>query len=186
MLHSEESAPSNNEAAEARIQNMMEKRAQAIDAINRVVQTKQAIMSQYKLGEQVWLEATHLKICHQKMKLKPIQYGSFKIIKEISPVAYQLRLPVAWRIHDVFHTSLLWPYRKMTAHGPNFSRPPPELVDGEEEYQVEHIMGHQKAGRSKKLQYLVKWLGYPDSNNTWEPMSQIHALDLIVQYQCQH
>jgi hypothetical protein len=29
------------------------------------------------------------------MKLKPKQYGPFKIIKEISPVVYQLRLPVA-------------------------------------------------------------------------------------------
>jgi hypothetical protein len=51
--------------------------------------------SQYKLGEQVWLEATHLKIWHQKMKLKLKQYRPFKIIKEISPVAYQLKLPVA-------------------------------------------------------------------------------------------
>jgi hypothetical protein len=125
---------------------MKEKRAQAIDAINRATQTKQAIMPQYKLGEQVWLEATHLKICHQKTKLKPKRYGPFKIIKEISPIAYQLRLSVAWRIHDVFHVSLLSPYREMTAHGPNFSRPPSELVDGEEEYQVERIMGHRKMG----------------------------------------
>jgi hypothetical protein len=74
---------------------MKEKRAQAIDTINQAAQAKQVIMSQYKLGEQVWLEATHLKIRHQKMELKPKQYGPFKIIKEISPVAYKLRLPVA-------------------------------------------------------------------------------------------
>jgi hypothetical protein len=125
---------------------MKEKRVQAIDAINQAARMGQVMTSQYKLGEQVWLEATHLKIHHQKMKLKPKQYGPFKIIKEISPVAYQLRLPVAWGIHDVFHASLLSPYRKTTAHGPNFSQPPPELVDGEEEYQVEHIMEHQKTG----------------------------------------
>jgi hypothetical protein len=162
---------------------MKEKRAQAIDAINRAAQMKQAMMSQYKLGEQVWLEATHLKIRHQKMKLKPKRYGPFKIIKEISPVVYQLRLPVAWRIHDVFHASLLLPYCETTTHGPNFSRPSPELVDSEEEYQVEHIMSHQKMGRTKGLQYLVKWLGYPNSDNMWEPATQIHALDLIKQYQ---
>jgi hypothetical protein len=95
MLQPEEETPSNNEAVEARIQNMREKRAQAIDAINQTVQSKQVITSQYKQGEQVWLEATHLKIRHQKMKLKPKWYGPFKIIREISPVAYQLRLPVA-------------------------------------------------------------------------------------------
>jgi hypothetical protein len=120
------------------------------------------------------------------MKLKPKQYGPFKVIREISPVAYQLRLPTAWGIHDIFHASLLLPYHETTAHGPNFSRPPPELIDGKEEYQVECVMGHRKIGRTKKLQYLVKWLGYPDSDNTWEPVSQVHAPDLIKQYQHQH
>jgi hypothetical protein len=91
-------------------------------------------MSQYKLEEQVWLEATHLKIRHQKMKLKPKWYGPFKIIKEISPVAYQLRLLMAWGIHDVFHASLLSPYHETTAHSPNFSQPSLELINGEEEY----------------------------------------------------
>jgi hypothetical protein len=70
-LHPEEGALSNNEAAETRVQNAIEKRAQAIDAINQVARTKQVIMSQYKLEEQVWLEATHLKIHHQKTELKP-------------------------------------------------------------------------------------------------------------------
>jgi hypothetical protein len=74
----------------------------------------------------------------------------------------------------------------MTTHGPNFSQPPLELIDGEEEYQVECIMGHQKMGQGKKLQYLVKWIGYPDSDNTWEPVEQIHAPDLIKSYQKQH
>jgi hypothetical protein len=145
-LQLEEGTPSNNEAVETQVQNLKEKRAQAIEAINRAAQMKQALTSQYKLGEQVWLEVTHLKVCHQKMKLKPKRYGPFKIIKEISPVAYQLRLPMAWGIHDVFHASLLSPYREMTTHSPNFSRPPLELIDGEEEYQVERIMGHRKTG----------------------------------------
>jgi hypothetical protein len=82
---------------------------------------------------------------------------------------YQLRLPIAWGIHDVFHVSLLSSYHKMTACSPNFSRPPLDLIDGEEEYQVEHIMGHKNIGRLKKLHYLIKWLGYPDSDSTWEP-----------------
>jgi hypothetical protein len=43
---------------------MKEKRAQAIDAINWMAQSERVIMSQYKQGEQVWLEVTHLKICH--------------------------------------------------------------------------------------------------------------------------
>jgi hypothetical protein len=62
---------SNNEAVEDRIKVMMERRAQAIDAINQSNKGKPVIPSQYEVGAQVWLEATHLKIHHQKTKLAP-------------------------------------------------------------------------------------------------------------------
>jgi hypothetical protein len=71
MLQPKKDAPSNNEAVEMRVQNMKEKRAQVIDAINQAAQSGQVMTSQYKPGEQVWLEATHLKIHHQKTTLKP-------------------------------------------------------------------------------------------------------------------
>ncbi len=139
--------------------------------------------SQYKLGQQVWLDASHLKLPHQKVKLTPKCLGPFKVTKEISPVAYQLALPVNWRIHNVFYASLLNPYHKTTAHGPNFTHPPPDLIKGEEEFKVERIVAHRTFGRSKHLQYLIKWKGYPKSNNTWEPASQVHTPDLIKLYQ---
>jgi hypothetical protein len=82
----------------------------------------------------------------------------------------------------VFHASLLSPYQETTAHGPNFLRPPPDLIDGEEEFEVERIISHRRHGRSRTLQYLVKWKGYPESNNTWEPAAQIHAPDLLQAY----
>ena len=121
---------------------MIKKRLAAIDAINQMARTRAPIPSQYKIGDQVWLEATHLKLRHQKTKLAPKRYGPFKVIKEISPIAYKIRLPMSWGIHDVFHASLLSPYWETAAHGPNFSRPPPDLIDGEEEYEVERIVNH--------------------------------------------
>ena len=101
----------------------------------------------------------------------------------ISPVAYELKLPPQWRIHLVFHVSLLTPYIETTVHGPNYTRPPPDLVEGEAEWEVEAILAHQYFGRQKKLQYLVKWLGYPDSDNTWEPVENLHADDLTQDYE---
>src|SRR5260370_22706 len=32
------------------------------------------------------------------------------------------------------------------------------------------------------LQYFVKWKGYPESDNTWEPIQNIHAPDLLKRY----
>ncbi len=162
---------------------MTKNHADAIRVLNKVANQKGPPPSQFHLREQVWLDASHLKLPHQKAKLTPKHLGPFKITQEISPVAYRLGLPPNWRIHDMFHASLLTPYHETAAHGPNFTQPPPDLIDGEEEYEVEQIVAHRQFGRSKQLQYLVKWKGYPKSDNTWEPADQIHAPELIKHYQ---
>ena len=181
-----ETPPSSNEAVQERVKLLMQRRAQAVDAINQTAGKSQTIPSQFKCGNQVWLEATNLKFPHQKTKLLPKRYGPFTITKEISPVAYQIKLPPSWNIHNVFHASLLSPYHETTAHGPNFSRPPPDLIKGEEEYEVERIISHRRHGRSRTLQYLIKWKGYPESDNTWEPHDQVHAPELLKTYHRQN
>ena len=97
-------------------------------------------------------------------------------------VAFKLTLPAAWGVHNTFHASLLSPYHETPAHGPNFLHPPPDLINEIEEYEVEKIVDHQYHGRKKALQYLLKWKGYPESDNTWEPADQIHAPDLVKEY----
>jgi Chromo (CHRromatin Organisation MOdifier) domain len=112
------------------------------------------------VGSKVWLEGTNLKLTHPKAKLDAKRYGPFSITKEISPVVFQLALPPQWRIHDVFHTSLLTPYKETEEHGENFAQPPPELIEGQEEYEVEQIIDSRWWGRGRKLQYLLQWKGY--------------------------
>ena len=110
----------------------------------------------YKTGDQVWLEGRNLRIDRPSVKLAPKRYGPFKIRKVLSPVTYQLILPPQWKIHDVFHADLLTPYHETELHRPNFTRPPPDLIDGEEEYEIEEILQSRKSGRGRKVQYLVK------------------------------
>jgi hypothetical protein len=98
-------------------------------------------------------------------------------------VAYQLELLSEWKIYDVFHASLLSPYTETNAHGPNYVCPPPDLIGGEREYEVERIINHRCIGQGKRLQYLIKWKGYPESNNTWEPTSHLHVPQLLKEYQ---
>src|SRR5258707_7728284 len=134
---------------------MVQSRAQAIEAINRTGHDLTIPPSQFRVGDWVWLDAKNLRLPYQNTKLAPKRHGPFHITKEISPVAYQLDLPASWAIHDVFHTSLLSPYQENAVHGPNFSKPPPDLVQGTEEYEVQHLVNHRRHGKSRTLQYFV-------------------------------
>ena len=126
----------------------------------------------FKVNDQVWLESKNLKIPYQSRKLAPKQEGPFKIKEVLGPVTYQLTLPKQWRIHDIFHACLLMPYKETNLHGNNETRPPPDLVEGNEEYEVEAILSHC-LHKNHETTYLIKWKGYNSSENSWEPESNL-------------
>ena len=107
------------------------------------------------MGDWVWLKAKYLALPYTSAKLAPKHHGPFQITKEISPVAYQLALPKAWTIHNVFHSSLLTPYKETLKHGAQFRHPPPALIGNKEEYEVEQIINHWHHGKCCQLQYLI-------------------------------
>jgi hypothetical protein len=100
----------------------------------------------------------------------------------MSTVNYRIELPTQWSIHPVFHTDLLTPYKETIMHGPNFTWPTPELIDGEEEYSVEKILDSWQFGRRWRLQYLVKWEGYPDADNMWVDKDDVFADDKVWEF----
>ena len=180
-----EEMPTGNQLAEEHVKLMKQRREEAIDTLQWAAGKVPKPSRVFTKGSQVWLEATHLKLPYQVSKLNLKRYGPFPISEVISPIAYHLHLPNNWRIHDVFHVSLLTPYRE-TGNGPNFSRPPLDLVDGEEEQEIEQIVSHQRYGKAQKLQYLIKWKGFPESDNKWVDLAHMHASDLVSKYHRKH
>ncbi len=83
----------------------------------------------------------------------------------------------------MFHIDLLTPYRETDIHRSNYSRPAPDLVNDEEEYEVEAILDTQQFGKRRKKQYLVKWKGYPDSDNEWVDHKDVHAPVAIREFE---
>ena len=129
------------------------------------------------------IEGRNLKSDRPSIKLAAKRYGPFKITKVLSLITYYLQLPLSWTIHDVFHIDLLTPYKETNMHGPNFIEPPPDLIDGEEEYEVEAILDSRKWGRGHKQQYLIKWKGYSEAENQWVDAKDVHADQLLDQFQ---
>jgi Chromo (CHRromatin Organisation MOdifier) domain len=68
----------------------------------------------------------------------------------------------------------------MEEHGANFPEPPPDLIDGEEQYEVEQVLGTKKLRR--KLHFFIKWKGYSAAHNTWEPKENVNAPELVKEF----
>ena len=130
----------------------------------------------------MWLEATNLHLNYPSRKLAPKQQGLFEISQVLSPLTYCLHLPATWKIHDIFHASLLSSYKETEAHGLNFSKPPPDLIGTKEEYEVKQIISHH--GTSGCRKYLTTRKGYPLSENTWEPESNLQHASKILSMLC--
>jgi hypothetical protein len=147
-------------ALEERIQEILCHRQEAQEAIKTSQQRliKEIAFKPFKVGDHVWLEKTNLPLPYESSKLTPKHYGPFSITQKVSNIAYKLKLPLTWKIYNVFHAGLLMLYKENNKYRPNFLEPPPELLDGEPKWEVEEIMGQQVF--QNKQQYLVRWKDY--------------------------
>lgn len=120
----------------------------------------------FAVGDLVLVQTKHFRLMSGlKAKLAPRFLGPFEVKAKIGPanLAYRLELPQALkRMHPVFPVSSLKRYHKAG----NYQPPPlPDIIDGEEVYDVDWIADTRYTG--KRRQYKVYWLGYPDQF-TWE------------------
>jgi len=121
------------------------------------------------------LSGHNIRTCHPSKKLDHKNYGPFQIEKIVSPLAIRLTLPWKWKIHNVFHISLLEPSRTSEHRVP----PDPSKllreaddIEQSEEYDMEEVISSVEHGRrnNKRILYLVMWLDYPERTDwTEEP-----------------
>jgi hypothetical protein len=134
------------------------------------------------IGQKVLLSTKNLSM-HGTAKLLPRYIGPFPVTEQVSSVAYRLHLPPQYKIHNVFHVSLLKPYKDSGSVRP----PPPELIDGEEHYEVEAILAHRDGKGRRKREYLVRWVGYGPLHDSWEPEgSFVNARETLQDYLDHH
>ena len=82
------------------------------------------------------------------------------------------------RIHPVFH-------KKLLELAPLDAKLATDIELKDDEYEVEEIKDLRKIGSQWK--YLVKWQGWPESYNTWEPEGNLtNCKSLVHEYHQKH
>ena len=97
------------------------------------------------------------------------------MIEKVGPQAYRLELPDTWKIHHVFHISLLKRWKT------SVYRVTEDEIDAEFNIKerkmnvIEKILRWKKTGRGQPLAYLILWKGHPLEEATWEPASRFET-----------
>lgn len=139
-----------------------------------------------KPGDQVMISTRHFEFLDTGKKLKLPFIGPFTVNRLLGPNAVQVNLTKEHRRkHPVFPISLV---KRYTPTNPdkfpdrNISAPPlPELIDGEDEWEIEAIVDSR--GSQQSREYRVRWKGFPPEQDTW--LSEValrNAPDLLQEY----
>jgi hypothetical protein len=133
-----------------------------------------------KKGEKVYLlrrhpgkEGFNIKAKRPNEKLDFQKLGPYIIEKECGLDNYQLKLPKSMLIHPIFHVSLLEPTENPAAEEQS------NLVEKGSEYEVEEVLDYTRI--DGQPHYLVKWKGFDQSENTWEPIKHLTQCQATIQ-----
>src|SRR6202795_3423061 len=140
----------------------------------------------FKPRDRVWLDSSNIKTTRLSTKLAHRRLGPYVIDRQVGNRAYKLKLPPSLRaLHNVFPVVKLTPTPLDPIPGHRPAPPPaPVLVEGVEEYTVEEILN--SCLRYGRVEYLVKWKGFDDVANSWEPHYNIHSRTLVKRFHDRH
>ena len=140
----------------------------------------------YQVGDQVWLSTANLRLIRPRTKKLAKKFkGPYTVTQIISSNAYKLDLRGTMRVHPVFHTSQLKPFKDSDMYPRNIDieKPGPieEFEDGSKTFAMDKIIGSKKV--KGKTYYRIRWKGSPPLEDTWLPERELkHVQGLLKLY----
>ena len=160
----------------------------------------------YSVGDLVMLNGKNIRTRRAAKKLDAKLFGPFKVVRLVGQggQSVELELPQRWRVHNVFHISLIEPYhtsvrglrdepialrdsgcvdRLGVTHEVGYDVEDNQVL---EDFEVEEIMGSHYNAKQKKVLYLIQWKGYlEESEWTEEPLEHFPRA-LVRSFQARH
>ncbi|MCO5552910.1 hypothetical protein L7F22_006429 [Adiantum nelumboides] len=101
-------------------------------------------------------------------KLGMRYYGPFQVCDKIIDMAYRLKLPEGWKVHNAFHVSLLRPFVGDVPED-MVSEEEPEVEELDKILIPEQILAHKDRKVRGKVarRYLVKFKNYSPMDAKW-------------------
>lgn len=150
----------------------------------------------FEPGAQVFVYSPHVKK-GQSPKLAKLWHGPYRVIKKVGEQTYELHDQDNRPLPSLIHVQRLKPAhdRPDDLKDQGLLQEQPVLpedhhakspdADSEEElsgdFEVEKILAKRK--RRGCVEYLVKWAGYPDSDNSWVDKSNFGDGDMIQEFE---
>lgn len=171
------------------LETAKEKLAEAQDN-QKLAADKSRQEAKFQIGQQVYLSTKHLPLTYsntsdqRSRKLQDIFDGPFQIVKASkSPNAWYLDLPKEWNVRQPLNVSLF----KRDLSDPKRERKPPPVKNSVHgaEYMVEAIVDSEErvngnGGRQERF-YRVRWTGWTEEDDTWEPLSNLDGCQELVE-----
>jgi hypothetical protein len=111
-------------------------------------------------------------------KLNMRKKGPFLVVNHIGNV-YTLKHLLNNRKDFDIHISRLTPFH----FDPTVNTPEEVAMHDEQEFTIESILGHRgDTNRRSTMQFLVKWFGYADEENSWEPFHNLRNTQPLIDY----
>lgn len=124
-------------------------------------------------GSLVLLDAKGIETQSPSHKLDNRRHGPFEITEQIGELAYRLKLPPEWKIHDVFNISKLTPFR-IPNFPTQFSTPQFPILSIEHDKTLQKIILHKDL--RNKIYYLTLLSGDNPEDARWIPHEELFVI----------
>ena len=111
-------------------------------------------------------------------KWRPWWVGPLEVVGQ-KATTVELQLPPAWKqMFPKFHVGLLKAYQGDA--GAITQRLPELDAEGAEIFEVGKIEGMRWNKSRKRAEWRIRWKGYGDADNTWEPAKSLVGADKLL------